>query len=162
MGWISRLFGGRRPSEPIVLDPLEGIAYLVSAGYPESVIRRYRSGELEKFAEINGVRMHPAGCLQEENEDATPGYVIAPLGYLNVASTVTGDAFCVDLNVRNESGEPRVVLASHDEIYEDSPPDEIPTKMVKVTDSFDEFIARFNAETLPSGYYDAKGAGYKA
>jgi len=128
--------------------------------YPESVIRYFTAVGTDGYEEINQVRMYPIADIRQENEDAIPGYVVCPLGYLNVASTVTGDCFCVDLNVRNSADEPRIVLVSHDEADENCPPDEIPTRMVKVADSFDEFIKRFRAGQLPSDYYDAKDAGY--
>jgi hypothetical protein len=124
--------------------------------YPSSVIDFFKIFNQQKEIEINEVRLFHALSIKEENEDAIPGYVISPLGYLNIGTTIYGDSYCLDTNTKNSKGDPIVVLASHDEIYEESTPEEIKKAVVKVADSFEEFIKRFYTSDLPSSYYDVK------
>ena len=156
--WLSRLFGGRSRQEEDEFGPAgpDSIAYLESAGYPGSVIQHFRSSEPRDWVEVNGVRMYPVSHIREENEQAIPGYVVRPMGYLNIGSTDVGDTYCVDLNTRNDKGEPAVVLVSHEEVRDDSSPDDVSAAMIKIADSFGEFLSRFKSGDLPSQYFEAK------
>ena len=132
------------------------LEYLGSLGIPESVINFFAWAEPVDGIEIKGARLWPISELRVENEDAVPGYVIAPLHYPVIGSTLFGDVYCLDLPGVAADGEPAVMIASHDEIYEDSAPEEIPTKMSRIADSFSDFLRKFAAGELPSDYYDTR------
>lgn len=152
--WIKKLLNIGSNSDRSVEQ--KGIKYLESMSYPNSVIDFFKIFDQQKKIEVNEVRLSHSLSIKIENEDAIPGYVISPLGYLNIGTTIYGDSYCLDTNTKNPKGDPIVVLASHDEIYEESTPEEIKKAVVKVADSFEEFINLFYTSDLPSSYYDVK------
>ena len=136
-----------------------GIEYMKSKGYPQPVIDFFRKLDIaDEYLEINGVRINHSVDLMEENEDAVPGCAMLPFGYLNIASTKYGDVYCLDTNTKNAAGEPVVVIASHEEISEDSTEEEIKESIIHTADSFTDFIDKFNKGELPSQYYDVNPA----
>lgn len=152
--WIRKILGLEKPGNDSSKG--SGTRYLETMGYPESVVVFFTNFDQRDEIEINGIRLSHSDSIKEENEDATPGYVISPLGYLNIGTTIYGDSYCLDTNTLNANGSPVVVLASHDEIEEESTPEEIKKHIIKVTDSFEEFIDKLHKQELPSDYYDIK------
>jgi len=132
----------------------EDIAYLEEIHVPDSIRNFFEHAEPSEIIEIGDARLAPVSYLQEENNDAVPGYIIFPLGFRIVGSTTCGDAFCVNINPNDSNEEPAVYLASHDEIYEDMTPEEILPKIVKVADTFRDFLLKFGKGSLPKDYYD--------
>jgi hypothetical protein len=134
------------------------LKYLIDAGYPMAVCNFYRNAEPAMMLEINDVRLYPIADMKIENENAVPGCVIASLGYRVIGSTIIGDAYCIDLNSVDSDGQSNVVLASHDEIYEDASETEIRAGIAEVADTFREFLRRLAAADLPLSFYDT---GYR-
>lgn len=132
------------------------MVYLKSSKYPDCVLEFYNHKELQECIDINGARLWPIKNLKEENEDYTPGYIIYDLGYRVIGTTINGDVYCLDINQMNNDGQPIIFIASHDEIYEGLSNDEITSKIVKIADSFNEFLQKFIEETLPIDYYDVE------
>lgn len=128
------------------------IDYLMSLGVPSDILTFYKIAEPVECIEIENARLWPISELQIENEDAIPGYVIAPLGYIVIATTLTGDTFCLNLN--NTKDKPEIVIASHDEIYEGAKEEEIKAGIITISDSFLDFLNRFAEGNLPSDFYD--------
>ena len=152
--WIRMILGLGTPTGDS--SKTSGIRYLEMMGYPESVIVFFRDFDQRKEIEINEIRLSHSDSIKEENQEAIPGYVISPLGYLNIGTTIYGDCYCLDTNTLNANGGPVVVLASHDEIEEESTPEEIKQRVIRVSDSFEEFIDKLHKSELPSDYYDIK------
>ena len=130
--------------------------YLRSMGYPESVCQFYEEAEPERWIEINEARLDPISEMRIENEQAVPGYIIVPLGYRVIGTTITGDAYCIDINAVGPDGQPAVFLATHDEIYEDSTEEEIRAGIIQISSSFREFLGAFAEGKLTVDFYDLK------
>lgn len=128
--------------------------YLKGIVIPDSVLEFYRYANPSTYVEIGGVRVLPVVDLREENENAVPGYIISPFGFIVFASTVYGDAYCLDIIKTNELGETPVVIASHDEIEEGMVETQIRIKVKRISNSFKEFLRKFLLEELPKNYYD--------
>lgn len=145
-----------RSGEVVTFGPAnkQDLLYLKEIGIPDSVCQFYEKAEPGNGVEINDARLWSISNLRIENEQAVPGYIIMPLGYRVIGSTITGDAYCINLNVIDSGGQPAVFLASHDEIYEDSDEEEIRSKIVQVASTFKEFLRKFADSELPADYYD--------
>lgn len=134
----------------------EHLGYLRSAGYPAEVVAYFEEDVPGSGLDEGDIRF---GCVEDmriENEDAVPGCAAAPAGYLNIASTVCGDCYCIDTNSTGQSGLHPVVLVSHDEVDEDMKPEEVREHTKRVCESFQEFLDRFYAHSLPTDYYDVE------
>ena len=131
------------------------IEYLKSSKYPDCIVQFYSHMEPRDCVEINGVRLEPINSLQTENEAGVPVYVIYDLGYRAVGSTEYGDVFCLNINDAQQF----IYIASHEEIEdgEDYTNDEVLSKIIKVADSFEEFLEKFVKGELPSIYGDENG-----
>lgn len=142
----------------MVLNPAKNqdIAYLTSMGYPLSAISYFQRLEPSEPEDVNGVRMYPIKDIRVENEEANPGCIASPRGYLNIANTLLGDTYCLDINSKGHLGEPPVVLVSHDLVKEDVPHDEMPDSIIKVAESFDDFILLFKTGQLPADFWELK------
>lgn len=133
----------------------EDLGYLESLGIPASVREFYAMAEPSEEIEVAGARLWPISWLRVENEQAIPGYVIAPRGYPVIGSTEWGDVYCLGLAGTTTEREPAVLLASHDEIDETTAGADIAKGMVRVADSFSEFLRKFAAGELPTDFYAA-------
>jgi hypothetical protein len=130
------------------------IAYLKKAEYPNSVITFYESYEPVSCIEYNEIRLWNIKELEIENTQATPGYTIFPFGYRVIATTLYGDVLVVNSNEENGP----VNIASHDEIEEDTKEEEIKDKIIKIANSFEDFLAKFTNKDIKSRYYDYENA----
>jgi len=139
-----------RPASPIDIE------YLKTAGYPDEVLIFFEKGEPRVQIDAAGVRFGPISDMREENEDAFPGIVAARVGYLNIATTLYGDAYCVDVNSTGVAGQRPVFLVGHEEVDEDAGPEEVRKGAKRVCESFQEFLDRFSARSLPNGFYDSE------
>src|SRR4051812_35828007 len=71
------------------------IDYLQSLNLPEEVLAFYTRYNPIGFIEVNAIRLLPILDIIEENTNRTPGYLLTPLGYCVVASTIEGDVYCI-------------------------------------------------------------------
>ncbi|WP_156885957.1 SMI1/KNR4 family protein [Rheinheimera baltica] len=74
--------------------------------------------EPSETAEVNGVRLYPVDELVGENTNYVPGANLSPKGYVVIATTEYGDAYCVDLNDEMHGHHP-LVLMSHGVDWQD-------------------------------------------
>lgn len=125
------------------------IAALRSLGAPEDVLAFYRHSEPVTFAEIGEVRLWPISDILIENRDAVPGCYAQPCGYVVVASTTCGDAFCSDVQAASGAIAP-VVLIAHDlEPENEKMKREDLAKLAKpIAASFEDFLKKFVSETV--------------
>ncbi len=117
----------------------EDLARLRALGVPPSVVSFYERFEPAACAEISDVRLWPIAEVVEENTDYVPGCDLHPRGFVVFATTVFGDAYCLDLN---EPGPP-VTLMSHEVLFSELGPDELGAVRKVVASSFDDFIRHF-------------------
>jgi hypothetical protein len=119
-------------------------------GFPDELIAFYREHEPDpKFKRVE--LKQRIWCIEEalvENQNAVPGCVLSPQGYVVFASNMFGDAYCVDTNTTTPNGHHPVVLFSHEVIGEDSTPAQIQELRLEVASSFDEFLEKFTEGTL--------------
>lgn len=134
----------------------EAVSYLKETGMPEAVVHFFQQAEPVDGIDLDGSRLWPVSELKIENEDAVPGYIIYPLGYRIIGSTVYGDVYCINLNSIDPHGQPEVYLASHDEIYEDMSTEEIKAGVVKIAATFREFLQKYSEGSLPKDFYELK------
>ncbi|MBE7490334.1 MAG: SMI1/KNR4 family protein [Planctomycetes bacterium] len=113
---------------------------------PESVAEFYREYEPTEPTE-DPVRIWPLEALFQENEEGIPGICTSRHGYVVFASNHNGDAYCFDLT-SGQSGDPPIVLISHDEVDEDSPAEQVARAAVPVADNLGDFLKQFAAGTL--------------
>jgi hypothetical protein len=128
----------------------ENIKRAEEAGFPRELIEFYGSHEPnpERTCVQLEQRIWCIASALEENKDAVPGIGLFPRGYVVFASTMCGDAYCIDTNVSTPDGQHPVVLFAHDSIDEDTDPAYIQASRVEVASSFDEFILKFAAGAL--------------
>jgi len=126
-----------------------GVAALRSLGAPEDVLAFYQHSEPARFAEIGKVRLWPISDILVENRDAVPGCYAQPCGYVVIASTTSGDAFCSDTQAASGAIAP-VVLIAHDlEPENDVMKREDLAELAKpIAASFEDFLKAFASETV--------------
>jgi len=124
--------------------------YLKSLNLPDEVLDFYSQYSPIATIEINNIRLLPISKILEENANYTPGYILRPLDFCVVATTFEGDVYCV----RNTPDGYFMVIASHDEIYENQSVEEILSGTKKVAETFPEFLKAFMAEELVISFYD--------
>jgi len=130
--------------------------YLKSSKYPDCILEFYKHKEPQNCVEINGARLWSINNLKVENEDGVPVYVIYDLGYRAIGTTIYGDVYCLNVDQLMNNGQPFIYILSHDEIEDDEEytNDEILSKIIKVADSFNEFLEKFIEGTLRIHYFD--------
>ena len=89
---------------------------------------------------IGNVRLLPIAEIIEENKDYVPGADVYPSGFTVFASTITGDAYCFNMNTKNEINENDIYLVSHEESFENEDVNFVISKSVFVADSFVNLI----------------------
>jgi len=134
----------------------QDIEYLKKTEYPADIIAFFVKNEPLQQMDEAGVRFGLISDMRIENEGAVPGIAAAPVGYLNIASTMYGDTYCVDINSTGTTGLHPIVMVSHDEVDEDTNPDDIHNGIKKICESFQEFLERFCAHSLPIDFYKAE------
>ena len=127
----------------------EEIKYLQSMGYPNNIIKYFKNLKKHHINPKFVNEINPIEDVKVENEDAIPGLMVVPMGYLNLATTSDGDAFCVDIN-NNYS----IVLVGHDLCEEGEKPEQMAKGIVKVAETFEEFIDKFHKGELPESFWD--------
>jgi len=117
------------------------------AGFPEELVDFYRQCHPQECIELKQ-RIWSIENALIENADAVPGCALSPHGFIVFASTLCGDAYCVDTNATDDRGHQPVVLFSHEVVEEDSPLSEIQPLRVEVASSLAEFLKKFADGTL--------------
>jgi hypothetical protein len=145
-----RDFSGNTPQfKPASADDA---AWLEAAGLPATVVTFFAAHDPVKGVESDGVYLEPVRKLRLDNTQAVPGVVVNQYGWVVIANTVSGDAYCVD--TRSEGDIP-VYIVSHAR-GEDASFDDIKAHSRIVAQSFDDFLEKFAQKALP---YDVELAG---
>src|SRR5688572_23544864 len=101
-----------RPAKPDDLDQLTKL------GAPESLLSFHRQHEPLLETEIGNVRLQNIFGVIQENTNYVPGADLHQHGLLVFATTIYGDAYCLDMNADNGQGDPPVVIMTHEESFE--------------------------------------------
>jgi hypothetical protein len=128
------------------------LSYLGSLDLPKDVMNFYSRYSPIETIEINNVRLLPISEIIEENTNYTPGYILSPLGFCVVASTVEGDVYCIRKQPNNYS----IVIASHDEIYEGQNLDETLNGTKQIVETFADFLNAFVRHELVVSFFDVE------
>lgn len=142
MKTVKRVGGGEcRPASA------EDLKRAKEAGFPSELIDFYRQCEPNGVIQLQQ-RIWSIENALVENTGVVPGCALSPHGFIVFASTICGDSYCIDTNVKTAEGQHPVVLFSHEVIGEDaSLPDILPLRL-EVAKSFEEFLVKFKDETL--------------
>ncbi len=117
---------------------------------PNEVLDFYFNYNPIDTIELNDIRLLPISEIIEENTNYTPGFLLTPLGFCVIASTIEGDVYCI----KKELTDYKIVIASHDEIYEGQETEEILSGIKDVSKSFTDFLNSFVDRKLVASYYD--------
>jgi hypothetical protein len=155
---IERL-GSCRPSSgsgPALREAGEqDLAQFRQLGVPEAVIDFYVLAEPARIFEYKGIWLLPISEILKSNANAVPGVASSRYGLVVVASTVSGDAYCIDINTTDEQGLPPVYIICHEKVHEDASEVEVWAGSSLFCKTFLEFLRRFVAGKLPYDYYQA-------
>ena len=86
--------------------------------------------------------------IVENNTKCSVGLYTSPHGYIEFASTFSGEAYCFDVNSLNAAGEPRIVILSHESVCEESTREEIAKLAKPVAQDLREFLYHFLSGSL--------------
>ena len=125
------------------------IDYLKGLNLPKEVLDFYNDFAPADIIEINAIRLLPISEVVEENTNYIPGYLLTPLGFCVIATTIEGDVYCIN----NTSSLYNIVIASHDEIYEGQEVDEILKGTRQIADTLNDFLNLFAEQKLNSSFY---------
>jgi hypothetical protein len=107
---------------------------------PNYFIEFIKMIEPESRVFVGEVRILPIQEIIEENEDYVPGADVYPLGFTVFASSITGDAYCFNMNEVNKFGEHDIYFVDHDEDFNEATSDSIKQITKFISSSFEEFI----------------------
>jgi hypothetical protein len=119
------------------------LSSLRALGVPDTILRFYELHEPADCAE-GQVRLWPVSHIVTENRMAVPGIVVHPLGYVVFASTMSGDAYCFNVNKLDREGEPEIVLISHGTFGEDATAEQVQRVVKPVAPSLFLFLEQFS------------------
>ncbi len=74
------------------------IQYLKNLELPNEVLDFYFNYNPIDTIELNDIRLLPISEIIEENTNYTPGFLLTPLGFCVIASTIEGDVYCIKKN----------------------------------------------------------------
>jgi hypothetical protein len=148
----------RERGEANVLRPAshEDLEQLAQLGVPAVVREFFALAEPGKLIESEGVFLVPIAQLVDANQNVVPGVAASRYGYVVIAKTVSGDAYCVDTNQPDGEGQPPIYIVNHERVSEAATQAEVQQQSRLVSKTFREFLGRFVAETLPYDYYQAE------
>jgi hypothetical protein len=93
--------------------------------------------------------------MRTDNTEYIPGCIVFPFGYRVIAETVFGDAICINLNRLDASGQPEVVLASHDILNEEvAEAEDLEAGLRDVAPTFKQFFHLLVKGDVPKYFYD--------
>jgi hypothetical protein len=130
---------------PPVADDLQK---LTDFGAPKSLLDFYRQHEPRLEAEIGQVRLQNIFGIIQENTMYVPGADLYGYGLFAFATTIYGDAYCLDLNTDAGKDDPPVVIMTHEEPFEGLDHAIIMSARKRVAESLYDFLKRFLAESL--------------
>src|SRR5262245_62089722 len=87
---------------PAARKDLESLAQLK---VPQNIIDFYKWLEPKDCVEIDEVRLWPIQDIVRENKDYVPGSDLLTYGFVVIANTIYGDAYCLDCTETNESND---------------------------------------------------------
>ncbi len=126
------------------------LKYLTNLNLPEEVLNFYSQYAPINTIEINNIRLLPISVIIDENTNYTPGYILTPLGFCVIASTIEGDVYCIHKTKNDYS----ILIASHDEIYEGLSLEEVMNGTRQVAKTFADFLNAFVQQKLVISFYD--------
>lgn len=126
---------------------------------PKEFITIYQEAMPINEVEIyNDIVIYPFERIEEENADAVPGINIYQYGLLTFASTLDGDAICIDLNDKNGviyqcshsllADEEEISFYKEKMICKEFTYENIIKFSMKLADNFMEFIEKIMSENL--------------
>jgi hypothetical protein len=120
-------------------------------------VRFFSLAEPDRMIEIAGIRLVPIAQIKDYNTHQVPGIASSRFGYFVFASTVGGDAYCLNLNELDEEGQPSVYLVNHDRVHQDASLEEVKANSVLIVNSFREFLQLLASDNPPPyDYHDAR------
>lgn len=126
----------------------DAIRQLRDLRFPEPVIAFYERYEPRDCVE-GVVRLWPISDVVVENTQGVPGICVVPHGYRVFASTYGGCAYCFNLNQLGATGDPAIVLISHEDVGEDSQAAEVHNAASPVALDLLQFLHWFEQEEPP-------------
>ena len=133
----------------------ESLAWLRSMRIPESVVAFYAVAEPSRWVDIEGLEIGPVAGLKSDNTQAVPGIAASRYGYVVIAKTISGDAYCLDVNQADSTGQTPVYLVNHEKVGETATRSDVEAWSRLVTPSFQEFLTRFIEGDLPYDFDQA-------
>ena len=139
--------GGAGRMRPAKAEDLE---LAKKAGFPRELIDFYATCEPhpDDFCIELEQRVSCIAQALSDNSDAVPGVGLFPHGYIVFATTTSGDAYCLDTNVKTKDGQHPIVLFGHEAIDEYTELPYIQASRVEVASSLDDFLLKFSAGKL--------------
>ena len=131
------------------------IQWLRAKGVPESVVAFFTVAEPVRWVDIGGVEIGPVSGLKAANSQAVPGIAASRYGYVVIAQTISGDAYCIDVNHVDRDGQPPIYIVNHEKVGESASRQDVEAGSRLVAASFREFLTRFIAGDLPYDFHDA-------
>jgi hypothetical protein len=125
----------------------ESLARAKQAGFPTELLEFYGECEPDVCIELKQ-RIWSIDNALVEAQGAVPGCALFPHGFIVFGSTMSGDAYCIDNNVKSPDGQHPVVLFAHEMIGEDTSLSEIEGLRLEVANSFSDFLEKFVDGTL--------------
>ncbi|MCA9955589.1 MAG: SMI1/KNR4 family protein [Anaerolineales bacterium] len=132
--------------------PVEALNWLAAQGIPDSVRQFYALAEPGRIVESEGVYLIPVAKMMDVNQHVVPGAFSSPFGYIVIAETVSGDAYCVNIHCADVAGQPPIYLLNHERLGRDATVQDVRRNGRLVTNTFRQFLQRFAAGTLPYDY----------
>jgi hypothetical protein len=127
--------------------------WLTEQGIPDSVRQFYEVAEPTRTVESEGVYLIPIAKMMDVNNNVVPGAVTSQFGYIVIAETVSGDAFCVNIHSLDADGQPPIYFANHERLVTGATIDDLRKNTRQVTPTFRQFLQRFAAGKLPYDYF---------
>lgn len=110
---LSDLFGTFSYWSTVYYDEDDELYNLKEYRVPETIINFYKNYEPKELDYLgDGVRLANLLGIKEENSSLSPGALLIRYGLLVFATTIGGNAICMDLNTNN-NGEPKIIYADH-------------------------------------------------
>ena len=94
------------------------------------------------------VRLQNIFGVIQENTNYVPGADLHQHGLLVFATTIYGDAYCLDMNAVNGQIDPPVVIMTHEESFDGLDHDTIMSARKRIAENLHDFLRRFLAESL--------------
>ena len=129
---------------PVSADEL---AILQNVGFPDSLLEFY-AHYAPRSAGIGNVHLAPVADILIDNTDVIPGCVVARLGYLSFARTISGDPYCFDIHHIAPDGTARVAFFDHEVLGEDATEEDVLRHSVPIADDLYQFLEKFLADDL--------------